>query len=251
MRVLDLFSGIGGFSLGLERAGMTTVAFCEINPTCRLVLGDRWPSIPIHNDITALEAPRVGPVDVICGGFPCQDISAAGRGAGIEGARSGLWREYARLIRAARPSYVIVENVAALLGRGLDRVLWDLAALGYDAEWRCISARECGADHARDRIWIVAYPSREGWQGPQPNDGILERAAASLTKHVHPAFSGWRAVAEREYLLRGGDGLSVGMERLRIHALGNAIIPQIAEAIGRAIIAAEQSQAPDTRGEAR
>ncbi len=161
MRVLDLFSGIGGFSLGLERAGMRTVAFCEIEPYCRAVLAKHWPDIPCFPDIRGIDSyqlGRIGGIDVICGGFPCQDISVAGKGAGLAGERSGLWSEYARLIGLVRPQYVIVENVSALLGRGLDTVLGDLAALGYDAEWHCIPAAYVGAPHRRDRVWIVAYP---------------------------------------------------------------------------------------------
>jgi DNA (cytosine-5)-methyltransferase 1 len=163
MNVLDLFSGIGGFSLGLERAGMRTVAFCEIEPFQRAVLTERWPEVPIYDDVRTLTADRLRSdgisVDVICGGFPCQDISAAGKGAGLDGERSGLWTQYARIIGEVRPAFVIVENVAALLARGLDRVLGDLAALGYDAEWHCIPASAVGAPHRRDRIWIVAYPN--------------------------------------------------------------------------------------------
>lgn len=161
LTVLDLFSGIGGFSLGLERTGgFKTVAFCEIDPFCRKVLAKHWPDVPVHEDITTLRGEDVGPVDVIAGGFPCQDISTAGRGDGIEGSRSGLWSEFARLIGELRPRYVIVENVAALLGRGLDRVLGDLAALGFDAEWHGIPIGTLGAPHNRDRIWILAYTDR-------------------------------------------------------------------------------------------
>ena len=127
MRVLDLFSGIGGFSLGLERAGMQTVAFCEIEPFCRAVLAKHWPGVKIYEDIRTLTAATLErdgiAVDVICGGFPCQDISVAGRGAGLAGERSGLWREYFRLVGELRPRVVIVENVAALLGRGIGDVL--------------------------------------------------------------------------------------------------------------------------------
>jgi DNA (cytosine-5)-methyltransferase 1 len=164
MRVLDLFSGVGGFSLGLERAGMTTVAFCEIEPYCRRVLAKHWPNVPIYGDIRELTAERLRAdgisVDLVCGGFPCQDISVAGNGAGLAGERSGLWSEYARLVGELRPRRVIVENVAALLGRGLGRVLGDLAALGYDAEWHIISAADVGAPHRRERIWIMAHPQK-------------------------------------------------------------------------------------------
>ena len=163
LKILDLFSGIGGFSLGLERTGgFKTVAFCEIDQFCRAVLKKHWPHVPQFEDVTKLNGSEirktVGTIDVICGGFPCQDISFAGKGAGLSGARSGLWSEFARLIGEIRPRYVIVENVAALLGRGLSRVLGDLAALGYDAEWHCIPASAVGAPHLRDQLWIVAYP---------------------------------------------------------------------------------------------
>lgn len=166
LKLLDLFSGIGGFSLGLERTGgFETVAFCEIEDFPRRVLAKHWPEVPCYEDIRELNAgtlQRDGiAVDAICGGFPCQDISTAGKGAGIEGERSGLWSEYARLIGELRPSVVFVENVSALLGRGLDKVLGDLAALGYDAEWHCIPASAVGAPHRRDRLWIMAYATGE------------------------------------------------------------------------------------------
>jgi DNA (cytosine-5)-methyltransferase 1 len=165
LKVLDLFSGIGGFSLGLERTGgFKTVAFCEIEPYPRKVLAKHWPEVPCYHDIRELTAERLAAdgigVDVICGGFPCQDISVAGNGAGLAGERSGLWSEFARLIGEIRPRYAIVENVAALLFRGLADVLGDLAALRYDAEWHCIPASAVGAPHRRDRIWIVAHPRR-------------------------------------------------------------------------------------------
>ena len=166
LRLLDLFSGIGGFSLGLERSGgFETVAFCEIEDFPRRVLAKHWPKVPQYHDIRELTADRLAAdgitVDAICGGFPCQDISNAGKQAGIEGERSGLWSEYARLIGELRPRVVFVENVSALLGRGLDRVLGDLAALGYDAWWDCIPASAVGAPHRRDRLWLVAWNDAE------------------------------------------------------------------------------------------
>jgi len=176
LKVLDLFSGIGGFSLGLERTGgFETVAFCEIDKKARLVLKKHWPNAPIFEDVTALTADQIhDKIDIIVGGFPCQDISVAGKGVGLAGARSGLWYEYHRLIKEIRPSWVVIENVSALRSRGLDAVLWSLAEIGYDAEWHCIPASAVGAPHRRDRIWIVAYPCG-GQRSTRPEkQGVLQ-----------------------------------------------------------------------------
>jgi len=172
MKVLDLFSGIGGLSLGLERAGFETVAFCEIDKKAQLVLKKHWPHVPIYDDVSAItgETFRDQTIDIICGGFPCQDISLAGKGAGLAGERSGLWFQFHRLIKEIRPRYAIIENVAALRSRGLDAVLRSLAEIGYDAEWHCIPASAVGAPHRRDRIWIVAYPNNNGRDGSKNAD---------------------------------------------------------------------------------
>lgn len=229
MRVLDLFSGIGGFSLGLERAGMQTVAFCEIEPFNRAVLSKHWPRVPCHDDVRTLKGPMY-PADLICGGFPCQDISSAGKRAGIEGEQSGLWREYARVISEVRPRYVIVENVAALIHRGLGRVLGDLAALGYDAEWHCIPASYVGAPHNRDRIWIVAYPKRNEQSRQEPRLGALGRMGRE--QQSVPWNRTWQDTLAA---LRGmDDGICRSVDRT--DALRNAVVPQVAEAIGRAIM---------------
>ncbi len=156
MRIGSLFSGIGGLELGLERAGVGhTVWQCELDPWCRSILAKHWPEATRYDDIAELRNPE--PVDVLCGGFPCQDISLAGTGDGLDGDKSGLWREYARIIREVRPRWVVIENVSALTGRGLDRVLRDLAESGYDAEWDCIPAQAVGAHHRRDRLFVVAW----------------------------------------------------------------------------------------------
>jgi DNA (cytosine-5)-methyltransferase 1 len=169
MKSLDLFSGIGGFALGLEWAGIETVSFCESDRKCRKVLKKHWRNIPIFLDVETLtyeklRSKNISPIDIIVGGFPCQDISLAGKGAGIDGARSGLWKHFARLVSEIRPRYAVVENVAALRSRGLGAVLGDLAAIGYDAEWHCIPACAVGAPHQRDRIWIIAYPNSKRFQ---------------------------------------------------------------------------------------
>jgi len=167
LKVLDLFSGIGGFSLGLERAGMETIAFCEIEEFPRKVLRKHWPNVPIFEDVRKLHAEDIQEtVDIICGGFPCQDLSCAGKQAGFSGERSSLYREMLRLISECRPKYAIFENVAALLtgdhGGWFAKFLYDLATVGFDAEWHCIPAAYCGLNHSRDRAWIVAYPKRNG-----------------------------------------------------------------------------------------
>lgn len=238
LKVLDLFSGIGGFSLGLERTGgFKTVAFCEIEEFPRRVLAKHWPNVPIYNDVRTLTAERLKQdgitADVICGGFPCQDISVAGKAAGIDGERSGLWKDYARLVGELRPAFVIVENVAALLGRGIGRVLGDMARLGYDAVWHVIPASAVGLPHLRERVWIVANNRRERGEGQffQAFQGLYalpwgenERRAADFMQ---------RPDLYEPRLCRAGNGISE-----RVDALGNAVVPQIPEALGRAILEA-------------
>lgn len=164
MNVGSLFSGAGLMDWGLTLAGFDHAWFCESDPFCRQVLERRWPGVPIHEDVRSLVAPER--VDLLAGGFPCQDLSVVGRRAGIGGERSGLWTEFARLIGELRPRYVIVENVPGLLIRGMGRVLGDLASLGYDAEWDCLPAAAFGAPHLRARIFILAYPDRGQRLGP-------------------------------------------------------------------------------------
>jgi len=275
VRVLDLFSGIGGFSLGLQRAGMRTVAFCEIDPYCRAVLRRHWPDVPVYDDVRTLTAARLMAdhslygwgsgrswrsdpsnsrqqqstfqIDVICGGFPCQDISVAGKNAGITGERSGLWSEYARIVGEVRPKYVLVENVAALLGRGIERVLGDLAALGYDAEWHCIPASAVGAPHRRDRVWIVAHANGQSLRG----DGCSSRCGAHVADAGRLPAQRLQfdlgAIGQRDWWLTEPDlgrvahGVPARVDRLR--ALGNAVVPQIPELIGRAIMRASHDRA--------
>ena len=175
MRFGSLFCGIGGFDLGLERAGMQCAWQVEIDPYAQKVLAKHWPDVRRHADVCTFP-PQEGDweVDVICGGFPCQDISYAGKGAGLAGARSGLWYEFARIIGKLRPRYVIVENVSALLTRGMGEVIGTLATLGYDAEWHVIPASAVGAPHRRDRVWIVGIRSGDGCEAvPQRPDADI------------------------------------------------------------------------------
>jgi DNA (cytosine-5)-methyltransferase 1 len=159
MRHLDLFSGIGGFALGLARTnGFETVAFCDSDPKTHLVLKKNFPGVPIFSDVKTLKGEDVGTIDIVTGGFPCQDLSVAGKGKGLAGERSGLWFEMHRIIKETQPKWVIAENVSVLRSRGLDQVLRSLDEIGYDAEWHCIPASAIGAPHRRDRIWIVAHP---------------------------------------------------------------------------------------------
>ena len=192
MKVLDLFSGIGGFSLGLERAGMETVAFCEFDEHAQKVLRKHWPDVPIHSDIRELDAKQFrGTVDVICGGFPCQDLSTAGKQVGFSGERSSLYGEMLRVISEVRPKFVIIENVPMLTIRGGTRVIEGLAEIGYDSEWTVVGANEVGARHIRKRLWIVAY-----------TDGI--RQSRSSTEE--------RAVKERLILESKQERAKVGSE---------------------------------------
>ena len=263
LRVLDLFSGIGGFSLGLERTGgFETVAFCEQSFFCTDVLKKHWPKVPVYDDVRTLSAidlahDGIGTIDVVCGGFPCQDISSAGHKVGLSGERSGLWSEYARLILELRPAYVIVENVAALLNRGAADVCADLAAIGYDCEWHCISASAMGAPHHRDRFWLVAYPNDSSEPAISQHDearGLsqaggdyvahTERRQRPLGWHLEGMRRQWECVAQNAPWftedspigLGVDDGLPHRMDRLS--ALGNAVVPQIPELIGRAILEA-------------
>jgi len=239
LRTLDLFSGIGGFSLGLEATGyFETVGFCEIEPYPRAVIKKHWPDVPIYDDIKTLEGHNLGSIDIICGGFPCQDISGAGKGAGINGPRSSLWYEYARLIGEVRPGWVIIENVSMLRTRGLDRVLWSLAEIGYDAEWYCIPATYVGAPHSRDRIWIIAYPQRnkQPWKEPR----LWPTGRVGRIEQPLPWDRDWKDTLAA---LRGmDDGFSRSVDRT--DCLRNSIIPQIAQEIGYAIASAHYTPTP-------
>ena len=290
----SLFAGIGGLDLGLERAGMRCAWQVEKDAYCRAVLAKHWPDVTRYEDVRDVGRANLAPVDLICGGFPCQDISGAGLRAGIDGPESGLWTEYARIVRELRPNYVVVENVARLLVDGMERVLGDLAACGYDAEWEVLPAFAVGAPHRRERVFIVAYPERERPDSGSSREGGTTRGRHHNAQRQHAsAESGWQqfqprtprrdssplAYAERGRLeggvfqfaqppaeltapLRrdrfgyhcGGtwesepdvdlvvDGLPGRLAEPPISALGNAVVPQVAEYIGRLIVAADEAR---------
>ncbi len=246
LRVLDLFSGIGGFSLGLERTGgFETVAFCEIEAFPRKVLAKHWPDVPCYDDVRTLTAERLVAdgiaVDVITGGFPCQDISVAGKQAGIsEGTRSGLWSECLRLVSELRPQYAIFENVSNLLsgpeqqpGAWFSRILADLASVGYDAEWHDIPASYVGAWHRRGRVWLLAYSDKIDSIRRSKQPLVCQ---SQIQKQSTRVFEGWpgRPEACQAGLLREADGLPDRSHR--IAALGNSVVPAIPELIGNAIL---------------
>jgi DNA (cytosine-5)-methyltransferase 1 len=248
LNLLDLFSGIGGFSLGLERSGLCeTVAFCEIEPFPRKVLAKHWPEVPIYEDVRKLTADTLSrdgiAVDVICGGFPCQDISVAGKRAGMgEGTRSGLWSECVRLVSELRPQFAIFENVSNLLsgpsekrGGWFSRILTDLASIGYDAEWENIPASALGAPHRRERVWIVAYPAEKFQTGIVCGQNYKEMSEQGFPRaSLLPAYSHGMVTAPDSYNLCHGDGFPEFMGQL--NAYGNAVVPQIPELIGCAIL---------------
>jgi DNA (cytosine-5)-methyltransferase 1 len=215
---------------------MTTVAFCEIDAKARLVLKKHWPDVPVFEDITTLTKADIhDEIDIIAGGFPCQDISLAGKGAGLAGARSGLWSEFHRLIAEIRPRYAIIENVSALRNRGLDTVLRSLAEIGYDAEWHCIPACAVGAPHKRDRIWIVAYPDNKPTEGGRQRGRL---GGAGMGQETGDTYWG---KTHQPSSLGMADGVPKRVDRLK--QLGNAVVPQIPELIGRAIMDYENALA--------
>jgi DNA (cytosine-5)-methyltransferase 1 len=224
--MIDTFSGIGGFSLAARwLGGIETVQFVEREPYCQRILAKHWPDVPIHDDICTFN-PAPGSADIVCGGFPCQDISTAGKQAGIkQGTRSGLFYELMRVVRLVGPRYVVLENVAAITSNGMDTVLGTLAEAGFDAEWACIPAADVGACHRRDRWWCVAYAQgrrrrtgpgqgtgQAGYQGPGAGDGGEGSDAAYADNGKHhitqsetstPYFG---AVKRREFIRTGGRG---------------------------------------------
>ncbi len=231
----SLFAGIGGFDLGFERAGLICRWQVENDPNCIRVLEKHWPDVRRYGDIRSVDWSLIDPVDVLCGGFPCQPVSIAGKRLGEDDER-WMWPEFYRAICAIRPRYVVVENVPGLLDKGFGSILRDLAASEYDAEWQVLPAYAVGAPQTRKRVFVVAYPSgercdslqvfnRADYQAfltskPEGQWGITLRHGLSGRVFITPNAGAYRVV----------DGLSDGLDRL--HMLGNAIVPQVAELVG-------------------
>lgn len=237
LKTLDLFAGAGGFTLAGEMVGgYETVAFCEIDPYARKVLANNWPNVPIFEDVTKLRGEDVGPIDVITGGFPCQDLSSAGKGAGIgDGTRSGLFREMLRLASEIREiqgrlPYIIFENVPRLLsgssekpGEWFGEFLWALAEVGYDAEWFCITAASIGAPHMRERVCVVAYANQAPIEG-----GSISLRVYAQHANINSANSLWTEWCCGESEICGvDDGVSLRPYQIRNGIMGNAIVPQV------------------------
>lgn len=272
MRELHLFAGVGGGILAGALLGHHCVGAVEIDPYCREVLRARQadgslPAFPIHNDVRTFDRRAWrGRVDVVCGGFPCTDISLAGKGAGLAGAASSLWFEMLRIVRAVEPRYVFVENVRALVRRGLGTVLGGLADLGFDAEWEVLSAAAVGACHRRERLWVLAaHPDRRRQQGERLEEPARQQcaqghqfdgcgdAAAPVADTGCALLEEWQGTQGERALAatRGGrwwpavgalrradDGCADTLDRVaRLRALGNAQVPLQAATAFRILVA--------------
>ena len=248
LKVLDLFSGIGGFSLGLERTGgFETVAFCEIDPFCQKVLKKHWPEVPIYNDVRTLDYD--GAVDIVTGGFPCQDISIAGNKAGIQfdkstgeaGTRSGLFWQNLRIFCMVRAKYWLMENVAEIFNGHLGNILGALAESGNDAEWDCLSSGRLGRRHLRERFYALAYPNGQRLQGGKPRMQ-KDQGQGNIYASLFPPFPLRAAQCENElpkpYTVGKIDGIPNRAHRIK--SLGNTIDPENAEMIGHAILESEK-----------
>lgn len=250
----SLFAGIGGFDLGFERAGMVCKWQVEIDEYANRVLAKHWPNVRRWPDVRTWPQPDTERVDVICGGFPCQDISYAGNGAGIHGERSGLFFEAMRIVREMGPRIVVLENVAALLTRGMGDVLGTLASLGFDAEWEVIPACAFGAPHSRERVFVIAYSRQKRWDWSGCDSfGLNAVQGGQWNGKASPNCPEWRNVerwlvktfqdgdweSPETTVFGVADGVPDWLDRNGLP--GNAVVPQVAEWIGRRIVAAMEA----------
>lgn len=235
----SLFSGIGGFELGAEMAGIKTLWNCEIEEHKRNVLKRHFPDAVQYNDICLMKSPLH--VDIISGGFPCQDISIAnvsnkklwknGKVKGINGERSGLWKEYKRILGEVRPRYIVFENSPMLIHRGLEQVLCDLTESGYDCQWECLSASQFGFNHKRERIYGIAYPIEIGCKGITKIFRPIQEALSKWAPRQAPISITIKRFNKRSSYddVRMDDGFSDRLDKRRIEDMGNAVIPLIAQ----------------------
>ena len=235
----SLFSGAGGFELGAEWQGIKTIWNCEIIEKRREILKRRFPNAKQYSDIHRVRKPKY--TDIICGGFPCQDISISqqtnGGAKGIKGNRSGLWSEMFRICGIVRPRYILIENSAMLAVRGLEYVLCDLAKIGYDAEWRCLRGFDFGLPDKRERIYIIAYTKQERRFG---NNEITQCFREILPKRTPGQIAlsmPIKRFGRRDNLqgLRMDNGFSKELDKSRIEAMGNAVKPIIASYLYKCI----------------
>lgn len=245
LSVGSLFSGIGGFELGFEATGRFETRWqVECDPYATKVLEKHWPDVKRHDDVCTWPNETTEPVDVLIGGFPCQDISYAGKGAGLDGERSGLFYELMRIVRVVGPKYVVLENVAALFTRGMDQVLGTLASHGYDAEWEVVSAQSVGAPHRRDRVFIIGYladSDNEQCKGCE-QETLLRKSR--ISRESRRSSSDQRAqFATEPSVGRVADGVPKRMDRLR--CLGNAIVPQVSQVVAERLLEIHDARASD------
>jgi len=246
MKFISLFAGIGGLDLGLERAGMECVAQVEIDDFCQKVLTKHWANVPKYKDVRDVGKHNLPTAELICGGFPCQDVSLAGKRKGLEGKRSTLWSEFIRIVCEIRPRWVVIENVVGLLssdnGEFARKIFRELAESGYDAEWQVVSAAGVGAPHQRERVIIIAYPNNCGLessifsQGRLPERPRLWQSFGTVDRRV------W--LTEHCNLQRDDDGVPNRLDKFRFKMTGNAVVPQVAEFIGHCVMKAETCLTP-------